>query len=41
MQLVQDLEAIKNRFTELAFIMEKQEMAASLTRATKFVGEMA
>ena len=40
MQLVQDLEGIKDLFVEYSEIMNKQEMASSITRASAFMQEM-
>lgn len=39
MQLMQDLETIKENFTNLEVIMKKQEMASSLKRACDFLAE--
>lgn len=40
MQLMQDLESIKDKFLEYGAIMKKQEMASSLTRSEAFLNEI-
>ena len=40
LQLLQDLESVKERFQEYEKIMKKQEMSTSLTRAATFLGEL-
>ena len=40
LQLLQDLESVKDRFQEYEKIMKKQEMSRSLTRAATFLGDL-
>lgn len=40
MQLLQDLEAVKDRFLVYESIMNKQEMSTSLTRAATFLNDI-
>jgi uncharacterized protein YwqG len=40
MQLIQDLETIKDRFMDYSRVMKKQEMQSSLARAESFLSEI-
>lgn len=40
MQLIQDLETIKDRFMDYSRVMKKQEMQSSLQRAETFLSEI-
>jgi hypothetical protein len=40
MQLMQDLEGIKDKFTDYEAIMKKQEMASNMVRAETFLSEL-